>query len=101
MRIILRHSAIATQDGTRIEVHCSVPFTSTHDANDHPRHLQGCTEQAYNKTTIWCQWTILSRTLVQLLAASRMSTARSFPRPLGCVLVNHLLHLNNQLPILR
>jgi hypothetical protein len=37
---------------------------------------------------------------VQVLAASRMSTTRSPPRPLGCVLCNHLLHLDDKLAIL-
>jgi hypothetical protein len=43
---------------------------------------------------------VLLKTLAQFLAASRMSTTRSPPRPLSCVLCNHLLYLDDQLPIL-
>src|SRR5262249_10902080 len=79
----------------------SASWMSTHDANDHPRRLHGYTEQGTNKTTVGCQWAVLSTAWAQLLAASRMSTARSLPRPLGLMLLNHLLYVNNQLPILR
>src|SRR5262249_8144201 len=43
---------------------------------------------------------VQSKAWAQSLATSRTNIPRSLPRPLSCVLVNHLLHLDDQLPIL-
>jgi len=45
------------------------------------------------KAILWKAW-------ARLLAASRMSTVRSFPRPTGFMFFNQLLHIDDQLPIL-